>query len=347
MVSPPETEDTPRTWFSRARRPILLLLLWLALAGVFWARFRGELVAAVGLLPELRFAVLGALCLFAAWTVVAANGWRTLLRSALPADCVTPSLHRLVMIRVQAQALNFILPTAGLAGESLRALSAADDRDAVRGSVAAIVLDNVAMAVAGLTMSAAAVPLLLVAAREPWQVGILAGALLVVLGIGLERVPFSIARPLLRLLGSGSRLAGVLGILAEKRDLRPAHRRAVAWHLLERAISVGEVHVVMVALGVGATLADSTAIASVFVLVSFAVFFVPAQLGVAEIAVVMACMSLGISPEVGIAIALVRRSRQLLVCVLGLLLLLRARFAGGMQPGWSNHREASRRGGLP
>lgn len=332
---------------SHLRRRLLLILLWSLLALVFVGRFRDEVMSALGLLPDLHLAVLAALGLFAVWTCAAAVGWLALLRAAVPAGVPLPPLRRLVLIRVQAQALNFVLPTAGLAGEGLRALSAAQCPEAVRGSVVATVLDNLATAVAGLTIAAAAVPLLAVAYREPWQVGLVGSVALVVLGVTVENVPFVLAPRLLRLFRPSGKIAGLLDVVANRPDLHPAHRRAVAWHLLERVVSVGEVHAVMIALGTGASLADSTAVTAVFVLVSFAAFFVPAQLGVAEVAVVMACIALGFPAEVGIAVALVRRTRQLTVCALGLILLLRARVVRGIRPAWPRREQASEQGGCP
>lgn len=330
-----------------ARRRLLVLAIWSVLGAVFYVRFRGEAWLAVRSLPDLGPAIVGAVGLFVLWTVTAAIGWRVLLSAAVPEDPGRPSLARLSLIRIQAQAVNFVLPTAGLAGEGLRAVSAVGSAPLLRGSFAAIVLDNLATGVAGLVLSAAAIPLLYSAKSAPWQSGAAACLSLVLLALLAARLPFALAPRLLRRLAAGSRTARVLRIVAEQSGLRPAFRRAVAWHLVERCISVGEVYIVFLSLRVNGTVADAAVLSCVFILASFALFFIPGQLGAADLSVVVVCMALGLPASVGISVALVRRSRQIAASIGGLLLLLSARSAGGAAGAWLAGRAQGGEGGEP
>lgn len=318
----------PSTRRTRWRR-VLSTALWLGLLALFVARFGPEILEAAASIRPLGLAVAIALCLFAAWTVAASLAWRALLGAALPGRSDVPKLTRLIALRVQAQALNFIVPSAGLLGESARAVSAVQTRSALNGSVAAVVLDNFATTVAGLAFSAAALPMLLVVTDNSWQLGMSASLVLAILALAASGAPFVLAPRLCRAVAPDGRLGRFLQVFRDRAELRGAFRRAVGWHLVERLVSVGEVHVVMWSLGVPATIGDSVIIAAVFILMSFAVFFVPAQLGAAELGVTMAAVALGFSPAVGVSIALVRRARQLLVCVAGLGLL-----AAGRSPRW-------------
>ncbi len=347
MIAGADTRQATAGATPRSRRQLLVIAIWCVLAVVFYARFRHEVVKAVLSFPQLGPAVAAALVLFVIWTVVASEGWRVLLRAAVPDDPGAPTLARLSLIRVQAQAVNFVLPTGGLAGEGLRAVSAAGTPAAVRGSVAAIVLDNVATGVAGLTISAATIPLLLAVSHAPWHTTVLSGVALVALAVLSAWLPFALAPRLLRVVDPARRVARVLQVLSDHARLRPAFRRAVLWHFLERIITVGEVYVVFVSLRVPGTAVDAAVLSSVFILASFALFFIPGQIGAAELLLLMACLGLGLPPAIGISVALVRRSRQLAVSVVGLLLLLAARRTGGRTATWLSGGAASDKGEFP
>ena len=310
----------------RIVRFALLGLLWLALAWVFWLRFRHDAMDALRSLPRLGLAMCEALGLFIIWTAAASAGWRALCRAAaLGQNGSVPSLLRLAAIRIQAQALNLVLPTAGLAGETWRAVSSSQTVADTRGSIAAVVLDNVASGVSGLALAALCAPLLAASVSGHWCEGILACAALAASGLAVERVPFALAPRALRFVPPAGRVASVLRILADSRSMRPALRRAVAWHLVERVVAIGEVYVVFLALSIPATLVHAAAISSLFVLVSFAAFFVPGQVGVADLLVVIVCAALGLPPAAGIGVAAVRRVRQLAACLAGMALMLLVR----------------------
>ncbi len=99
----------------------------------------------------------------------------------------------------------------------------------------------------------------------------------------------------------------------------------MALRFCERILSGAEVYVFFVALGAPVSVADAALITAVFIVVSFTVFFLPGQLGAAEAAVAMSSSLIGVPAALGLSVALLRRSRQLAVCVIGLVSMLLAK----------------------
>jgi uncharacterized membrane protein YbhN (UPF0104 family) len=96
----------------------------------------------------------------------------------------------------------------------------------------------------------------------------------------------------------------------------------VGLRFCERILSGAEVYVFFVALGVPVSIADAALITAVFIVVSFTVFFLPGQLGAAEAAVAMTSTLIGVPAALGLSVALLRRARQLAVCITGLVSML-------------------------
>ena len=96
----------------------------------------------------------------------------------------------------------------------------------------------------------------------------------------------------------------------------------------ERLLAVGEISVVYHAVGAPISLIIAALISAVFVMVSFVIFFLPGQLGAAEAAAASVAAMLGIPAALGLSAALLRRARQLAVCVLGVSFILARRHQG-------------------
>jgi len=220
--------------------------------------------------------------------------------------------------------VNQVVPAAGLAGEVFRATSAAAPSQIGRASVATA-LDNVAGTVAGLVFAVAAVVLHLFERSGPSELGPLAllGAFALVVVLLVAAVPFVFATRWLKLLSGKSVLRDTVEIFSKRGvALRRALREAVALRLVERVMGVFEIYVLFRATGVSLSGTEAALISAVIVLISFAAFFVPGQLGVAEAAVSSAAVLLGYPAAIGLSAALLRRARQLVVCVVGIVSLL-------------------------
>src|SRR5688572_13925615 len=154
----------------RARVAVWLRwLLPLALAALLFVSLRAEFPQVVATLRSASPVALLSLPLFLIWNQVATVAWRRLLDASEVRAIGVTSLARL---RIEAQAVNQVVPAAGLAGEVFRATFAAPSQIG-RASVATA-LDNVAGTVAGLVFSVAAVVLHLFERSGPSELGPLA-----------------------------------------------------------------------------------------------------------------------------------------------------------------------------
>lgn len=308
---------------SRRRLRLALRLVPLALL-VTLALVKWELITrAARDVARLEPVVLLVVPLYLSWNVVAANGWRKLLLAASRSGGV-PSAWRLSVLRIQAQAVNLTVPLTGLGGEALRASLAAPHAEDVPACATATALDNVAITVAGVTSGALWVWARFGVTRlsaHPSELALVAGVSL--LGCGaLASLPFALAPVVLRRLGAESRIGRALEPLVERsRALKRALLSALGWHVLERCLCVGEIYLAIHALGLSATLADAAFLSAVLIGISFALFMLPGQLGAAEVGLVAACSLIGVSASAAVAIAFVRRARQLLTTGAGLLSL--------------------------
>ncbi|EHM03389.1 hypothetical protein HMPREF9946_00159 [Acetobacteraceae bacterium AT-5844] len=95
--------------------------------------------------------------------------------------------------------------------------------------------------------------------------------------------------------------------------------RSGGWHFLSWLLGVLETWAALHALGVQATLAEALVIESLGQAVRSAGFFIPGALGVQEGGYVLICALFGIPPDKAIAIVLIRRLRDILLGVPGLI----------------------------
>lgn len=90
---------------------------------------------------------------------------------------------------------------------------------------------------------------------------------------------------------------------------------AVAWHFAAWVIGAGELWIAFHALGVELSLLQALAYESLVQAVRSAGFFVPMGLGIQEGGYVASAALFGISPELGLAVALIKRARDLILGV--------------------------------
>lgn len=292
--------------------------------------FRVSLVCAVGVVAffhregigralvafaDLDPIVLLVLPLYVLWNWIAALAWRDLHQ--MLTQGLVPSAWKLSLIRVQAQAVNLVLPLAGMGGEVLRATMLSRRSGQVGGTTSAVVLDKIADGAAGVAFAFVGVVIGFgQGAHSGLNVAVLAGILLLLIG-GL---------PLL--------LRGHLGrIIARHRsELAPVidspglvsrgFYRALAWHILERVLTAGEIYLAMLAVGIDVGLVDAVFVAAIMTAYSLIFFFIPGQVGAIEAGILSAFVSLGLPPTAGLTVALVRRARQLLTIAAGTILFI-------------------------
>lgn len=288
-------------------------------AGLFFA-LRDEVREAWPALRGVHPVALLALPLFLAWNQLATLSWQRLL-GALG---VRPPLTDLVRFRIEAQAVNQVVPAAGLAGEALRVARAAGPGQ-VGSASTATALDNAAGTLSGLLFASGAV-LLHSSARRGALGSVPAAALAIVLVLAAVALPFWLAPRIVRRF-PGRLVNDLFGAFVERpREVRRAFQQAVALRLGERVLGAGEIYVAFHATGYPVSAWDAALVAAALVLVSFLAFFLPGQLGAAEATGAAVASLIGLPAAAGLSAVLVRRARQLVVCAVGgASLLFRAR----------------------
>ena len=300
-------------------RQILNLLFrgaTLIAAGVLVFFYRDEFRLAIIELTKLDVIVFLVVPLFVVWNWVASFAWLELharLTSGAP-----PSAWKLSLIRLQAQAINLLVPLASIGGEILRASILSRQTGQTAGTTSAVILDKIADTSAGILF--ALLGLLLALAYGVESSGTTAMVLAGMAVVSVILMPLALRR-----------FAGILGrgeswfsrslapILETPGLISVGFYRALTWHLVERLLTAGEIYVAMLALGVSSGPVDAIFIAAVMTAYSLVFFFVPGQVGAIEAGIVSACASLGLPASTALTIALVRRARQVLMIAAGAL----------------------------
>ena len=92
---------------------------------------------------------------------------------------------------------------------------------------------------------------------------------------------------------------------------RPALRRAWLWRFAGWIVGAGEIWIALVALGRPAGLADCLILESLSQAARTVAFAIPAGLGVQDGALILLAAQLGFGGEVGLALSLVKRCREI------------------------------------
>lgn len=300
---------------------ILLLLVGAALVIVFVVRAGPGRIA-----TELAGAgtrALWLLPLYALGTAVGAFPLAELLRQS-----DRPTTLGLVQGRFAASTANSLLPLFGVLGEPSRLLWLPAEAEA-RG-IAAIAVDrllyngaNGILLVAGAVVAATLTTL-------PTSIAVLA----MVIG-GLTLAATAVGLVLVARAGVGRRLHALLlrvlrrpnapedfgravdaRLLELVRGPRGPLARALATHVVSRAILALEVPLGLFVLHAGATFAQATTLAVVPIAVSFAFSSIPSQIGVQEGAQTLVAQAIGLDPTVALSVVLLTRFRQLVFALL-------------------------------
>lgn len=324
---PASRSDTAGTATGEARSRFLRRAagrtLTLLLVGLAFFALRNQLPAAARSVAHAHPVALLSPVLFFIWNHVATLAWRALLRAT---GARPPPLRELVRIRIEAQAVNQLVPAAGLAGEALRAVRAAGANE-LGPTALATGLDNVASVISGLGFALPAGMVAFGYRAQAFRSEIAAG--LFALGLALlslvlaVAIPFQFAPRWIPRLSPTNPVRNLLAPFTDRKiAVRRAFYRAVALRFVERIITIGEIYVVFRAVGAPISFVDSTLVSALLVIVSFTIFFLPGQLGAAEAAAAAVSAFLGLPPAQGLAAALLRRGRQLFVSLLGVTSIL-------------------------
>lgn len=267
------------------------------------------------------------ICLpYAAIMAVDTLGWRyAFARDRAP-------FHRLYGARVVGEALNIVTALGSVGGEAAKAWLVREDVS-YEESVPSVVI-------AKTTITIAQALFLVLGIGLAWTVleasSELLRAMLWLLLVEVAAVAGFFGAQFSGLLARAGRLLARLGVIADaayagKLDaaLRRYYRRewrrfvlSVAFHLAGWLLGALEAFVMLWALGIDASVLTATVIEAIGSGVRFATFLVPANLGAFEGANAAAFGALGFGASAGLAFSFVRRARQAVWVVVGVLLLL-------------------------
>jgi putative membrane protein len=255
-----------------------------------------------------------------------AQGWRTLLAAGTAPRVSLAFLGWVASVR---EAVNRLLPTFNVGGE-LVGLRLARRRLPDTTTVAASLVVEVMLTLFSQYLFALAGVLMLPAAMQSGGRGwaILAGLLLSLplpilfaLSLRHQAVFERLERVVRRLFGTAATLNGaqldacIHALLARRAVLL----KALGWQLAGLLVGTWEVWFALMRLGHPVSFGQALAIEALTQAARHIAFFVPAGLGVQEAVVLLLGEALGVSPQISLSLALVKRARELLFGIPALL----------------------------
>lgn len=311
----------------RIVRPILLFLGIIVLGILVYRIGGGPILETLGQLTWWQFAIV---CLPYALDMVADTlGWRfAFARDRAP-------FLRLLGARLAGEALNVITAVGSVGGEAVKAWLVRRDVS-YEESVPSVII-------AKTTITSAQALFLLLGIAVAWTTlsvnsQVLRGMLWLLI-VEVVAVAGFIGVQVAGLVHRGGRLLAWFGVLkstsgAEKLDeaLRAYYRHewwrlslSVGFHLLGWLLGAVETFIMLWALGIGASPLTAIVIEALGSAVRFATFLVPASLGTLEGANAAAFGALGFGAGAGLAFSFVRRARQAVWIVMGIIVLIAMR----------------------
>lgn len=297
------------------QRVASLSLVGVAICSLVYLIRREGASQVLGAVTSARWFVLFAVPLCALWNVLAVLSWHGILRSIWPTR--VNSIAWLLLSRFAAQSVNSLVPTFGLGGEALRSGAARNGGVPMAVSVVATAVDNIAGVIGGLlfTSIVLGIEIYRLPTLHAASYVILEAALFVVTSVALwqsRRVLWWMTK-----FWKNTSVIAVRQYIATPRFARALYK-AVLWRACERLLWAGELWLGFFASGQSVALCDASLLVGGLFLVSLVFFIIPSQWGAAEGVMVMLGRLLGIAPSAMLAVALLRRGRQLLTSVLAL-----------------------------
>ncbi|HEV7960491.1 MAG TPA: lysylphosphatidylglycerol synthase domain-containing protein [Rhizomicrobium sp.] len=319
-----DVPDNPRLPVMARLRPLALAVAGLCLiAAIGWNDLRpvgAGIVRAGWTLPVIVAIHLTQLFL-------SAMAWRLLMGGR------APSAFTVFRLRWVREAVNSLLPLAQIGGFLVSVRLATRQGVTMALATASTTLDTLTEAAAQFLLLLICMALLPFVGRSAHVASEIAKIMLLALlaGLGLlvalHQAPRATIKALLARYLPG-RALGFLGRLEQEWNILLRNRRrtasATALHLCSWMLGTAEVMVVLAVLGAPVTPGQGLIIESIGTAARSLGFAIPAGLGFQEGGFVLACGLFGIAPEFAIALSMIKRLREVVVGVPGLLFWHRA-----------------------
>ena len=274
-----------------------------------------EIIAAFG---SAGWGILGVAIFHLATLLLPASGWRALFKERQP-------LRLFIFARLIREGINNLLPIAQIGGEIAGARLLTLSNISATSAAASIVVDLTIETVAQIVFTAGGIMLLAWIGIGGDQIGHLAiglgaGTLLIAGFLVAQRYGlFHYLEKLLERIAekqTWSGLGTLSGLHTTIAEFYRGPRRVTigaCWHLGAWILGAGEIWIAFHAMGVSISVIEAIAYETLVQAVRSAAFFVPMGLGVQEGGYVAAATLFGISPEMALAVALIKRARDVLL----------------------------------
>jgi putative membrane protein len=266
-----------------------------------------------------------------------ALGWETIAGarpgvSGIPASSSGPGLKDYLVLRWIREAVNNLLPLAQIGGELVvaRLLQRRGVRlaEAIGGTVADLLLEMstqilfTVLGVALLAHIAGRSDVSDLATRALWVATAIVGGAFIALRLGLaaliERAALRMGRSLAW--PASTEVGGLHAALAACFRSLPRVALAALWHLISWLLGGLEVCLILHFFGTDIGLGSGLIIESLGQALKVVGFAVPGAIGVQEGGYVVVCRLLNIPPETAIAVSLIKRMREVVLGIPGLIL---------------------------
>jgi uncharacterized membrane protein YbhN (UPF0104 family) len=269
-------------------------------------------------------------------------GWRcAFARARVP-------FLRLLAARSAGEAVNAVTVLGGVGGEPVKAWLVSEEASKEE-SVASVIIAKTAITAAQLVLLFVGTVLAVTTLDLD---GLVVRAMLGLLVVESLAVGGFFAVQVTGVIGKSRRLLAAVGVPTAgvhvhrlDRALRryytkewPRFLASVAWHFAGWLVAVVEAAYALHLVGAGSALSIAAVVEALGAGVRFLTFFVPASVGVLESANAAVFVALGFSASTGLAFTLLRRARQAIWVVAGILVLAAMR-AKWLRAQWRRHVE--------
>lgn len=314
-------------------RLALLLLGLLTLLGLVWHIGPDRIIEASSRLGPMALIVilLPSLLMY----LLEAYGWRL----TLGAHAVRLSFVRLLSVRTAGEVVNMTTPAAYVGGEPLKAYLLRPYGISLVDGLASVVLAKTVMTITQVLFIVLGIGLavLIIGGAGSQQMGAAAVVSVGLLAFGVGAFVLVQSRGLFTILLTMLRAVRLrIGYLEQREQkLRDLDRTISAFYTRQRgrfALSAGvfflgwmaealEVYAILYYLGGSADIATSIAVGGLSVLIKGGTFFIPGSLGAQEGGNLALLLAFGYADTTGITFALLRRLREIVWIVIGLVCL--------------------------
>jgi uncharacterized protein (TIRG00374 family) len=304
------------------------LLTLIGGVGIFaWILSRADLTAVTQVMSRLGVAGAGAvLATFGIAMVSGVTAWALTFRNASLSAAWTVKLWLVVMV---GEAFNMLTPLGAFGGEPFKALLLKRHYDiSYTEGAASLVLIQTANSLAQVPFAIRTD--LLPKTLEAWILAATAfiAAFMVFVYLALRFRLLAKLPARMENADSAAKLTEAIGFLTDIEErlfhfVRNTPRRSAAallFAFMSWVLGAVEIYLVFAFLDAPISFADAWIVETVIVLVRSATFFVPAHIGVQDGALTLVGKALSGSNEIGLAIALIRRGRELFWAGVGLLI---------------------------